>query len=37
MISGVGEIRQAKAILEEVKKSLTKARVPFDQGIKIGP
>ena len=36
MISGVGEIRQAKAILEEVKKSLAKARVPFDQGIEIG-
>jgi len=36
MISGVGEIRQAKAILEEVKKSLAKGRVPFDQGIEIG-
>ncbi len=36
MISGVGEIRQAKAILEEVKKSLAKARVPFDQGIEVG-
>jgi len=36
MISGIGEIRQAKAILEEVKKSLAKARVPFDQGIEIG-
>jgi phosphoenolpyruvate-protein phosphotransferase (PTS system enzyme I) len=36
MISGIGEIRQAKAILEEVKKSLAKARVPFDEGIEIG-
>jgi phosphotransferase system enzyme I (PtsI) len=36
MISGIGEIRQAKTILEEVKKSLVKARVPFDQGIQIG-
>jgi phosphotransferase system enzyme I (PtsI) len=36
MISGVGEIRQAKAILEEVKKNLAKARVPFDQGIEVG-
>jgi phosphotransferase system enzyme I (PtsI) len=36
MISGIGEIRQAKAILEEVKKSLAKARIPFDQGIEIG-
>jgi phosphotransferase system enzyme I (PtsI) len=36
MISGVGEIRQAKAILEDVKKNLAKARVPFDQGIEIG-
>jgi phosphotransferase system enzyme I (PtsI) len=36
MISGIGEIRQAKAMLEEVKKSLTKAKVPFDQGIEVG-
>jgi phosphotransferase system enzyme I (PtsI) len=36
MISGIEEIRQAKTILEEVKKSLAKARVPFDQGIEIG-
>src|SRR5512139_1881410 len=35
MISGIGEIRQAKAILEEVKKSLAKARVLFDQGIEV--
>ncbi|MGQ9644957.1 MAG: phosphoenolpyruvate--protein phosphotransferase [Thermodesulfobacteriota bacterium] len=36
MISGIGEIRQAKAILEEVKRSLRKERIPFDQGIEIG-
>jgi phosphotransferase system enzyme I (PtsI) len=36
MISGIEEIRQAKAILDEVKKSLVKAKIPFDQGIKIG-
>jgi phosphotransferase system enzyme I (PtsI) len=36
MISGVGEIRQAKAILEEVKKGLAKAKVLFDHGIEIG-
>jgi phosphotransferase system enzyme I (PtsI) len=36
MISGIGEIRQAKAILEEMKTGLAKARVPFDQGIEIG-
>jgi phosphotransferase system enzyme I (PtsI) len=36
MISGIEEIRQAKAILEEVRKSLSKAKIPFDQGIKIG-
>ena len=36
MISGIGEIRQAKAILGEVEKSLTKAKTPFDQGIEIG-
>ena len=31
MISGVEEIRQAKAILEEVKKGLTQSKDPFDQ------
>jgi phosphotransferase system enzyme I (PtsI) len=36
MISGIEEIRQAKAILEEVKKGLAKARIPFDKEIKIG-
>jgi phosphotransferase system enzyme I (PtsI) len=36
MISGIEEIRQTRAILEEVKKSLIKERMPFDRGIKIG-
>jgi phosphotransferase system enzyme I (PtsI) len=36
MISGVEEIRQTKAILEEVKRGLAKARIPFDKGIEIG-
>ncbi len=36
MISGVHEIRRAKAVLEEVKKSLTKAKIPFDPEIAIG-
>ena len=36
MISGIEEIRQAKAILEEVKKGLMKAKIPLDQGIQIG-
>lgn len=36
MISGIGEIRQAKAILEEVKKDLVRAKVPFDPEIEIG-
>jgi phosphotransferase system enzyme I (PtsI) len=36
MISGIEEIRQAKAILEEVKKSLGKSKIPFDQEIEIG-
>jgi phosphotransferase system enzyme I (PtsI) len=36
MISGIEEIRQAKAILEEMKKGLAKGRVPFDQEIKVG-
>jgi phosphotransferase system enzyme I (PtsI) len=36
MISGVEEILQAKAILEEVKKGLLKAKIPFDQKIEVG-
>jgi phosphotransferase system enzyme I (PtsI) len=36
MISGIEEIRQAKAILEEVKKSLVKAKIPFDEEIRVG-
>ena len=36
MISGMEEIRQAKAISEEVKKGLMKAKIPFDQEIEIG-
>jgi len=36
MISGVEEIRQAKAILEEVKKGLIEAKIPFDEEIRIG-
>jgi len=36
MISGIEEIRRAKAILEEVKRGLSKSRVSYDRGIKIG-
>jgi phosphotransferase system enzyme I (PtsI) len=36
MISGVEEVRQAKAILEEVKEDLRKKDVPYDPGIEIG-
>ena len=36
MISRVEEIRETKAILGEVKKSLGKADIPFDEEIKIG-
>jgi phosphotransferase system enzyme I (PtsI) len=36
MISGVEEIRQAKAILGEVKKELAKAKMSFDEKIEIG-
>jgi phosphotransferase system enzyme I (PtsI) len=36
MISGIEEIRQAKAMLEEEKKSLLKGEIPFDPGIEIG-
>src|SRR4030043_496214 len=36
MISGVEEIRQVKAILEDVKKGLAKAKIPFDETMQIG-
>lgn len=36
MISGVEELRQANAILEEVKKELRKKSVPFDKNIEVG-
>jgi len=36
MISGINEIRRAKAVLEEVKKGLTKAKIPFDPNLPIG-
>ena len=36
MISGVQEIRQVKAILEEVKEGLAKSKIPFDKKIEIG-
>jgi phosphotransferase system enzyme I (PtsI) len=36
MISWIEEIRQAKAILDEVRKGLLKGKIPFDQGIQIG-
>jgi len=36
MISGVGELRQANAILEEVKRSLHDERVAFDDKMKVG-
>jgi phosphotransferase system enzyme I (PtsI) len=36
MISGIEEIRQAKVILEEVKKSLIKAKISFDREIEVG-
>ncbi len=36
MISGVGEVRAAKAVVEEVKAELRAAAVPFDEQIEIG-
>lgn len=36
MISGIPEIREAKAILEEVKMSLKKDSIPFDDNIQVG-
>ncbi len=36
LISGIEEIRKAKAILEEVKRGLIRDRIPFDKDIKVG-
>ncbi len=36
MISGVEELRQANAILKEVKEELKKKSVPFDKAIEVG-
>lgn len=36
MISGVGELRQAMGVVEEVKRSLRDERVPFDDEMKVG-
>jgi phosphotransferase system enzyme I (PtsI) len=36
MISGVEEILQTKAILEEVKRGLAKAKIAFDKKIEVG-
>ncbi len=36
MISGVGELRQANAVLAQVKESLTREHIDFDPDMKIG-
>lgn len=36
MISGVGELRAVKAVLEEVKQELRAEGKPFDEGVKVG-
>jgi len=36
MISGVGEVREAKAILEEVKAELRNEKISFDEAVKVG-
>jgi phosphotransferase system enzyme I (PtsI) len=36
MISGIEELRQANAILEEVRGSLRKESIPFDKDIEVG-
>ena len=36
MISGVSELRAAKAIVDEVKRELTAEGVPFDAAVKVG-
>jgi len=36
MVSGVEEIRNVKGVLQDVKRGLTKARIPFDPKVGIG-
>ncbi|MDO8675923.1 MAG: phosphoenolpyruvate--protein phosphotransferase [Candidatus Omnitrophota bacterium] len=36
MISGLSELRQANAILEDVRRSLHEGHIPFDDKIKVG-
>lgn len=36
MISGIEELRDAKAVLEEVKEGLRAEGIPFDQDVKVG-
>ncbi len=36
LISGIGELRQAKEILESVKEGLRSKKVPFDEEIRVG-
>lgn len=36
MISGVGEVREAKAVLEEAKSELKKENIKFEENIKVG-
>jgi phosphoenolpyruvate-protein phosphotransferase (PTS system enzyme I) len=36
MISGLGELRQANAILDQVKIALRDEKIPFDENIKVG-
>jgi phosphotransferase system enzyme I (PtsI) len=36
MISGVGEVREAKKVLEEVKTELRRENLEFDENIKVG-
>ena len=36
MISGIGELRQANVILEEVRRDLKKRGIPFDEKLEVG-
>lgn len=36
MISGVGEVREAKKVLEEAKKELRNENIKFDENVKVG-
>lgn len=36
LVSGIGELMEAKRVLNEVREELAAARIPFDEGMRVG-